>query len=132
MISFIPKVGTERISFGTSKEELIRVLGNPINEKTISDMDGYAKSRYNLYYEDIDFLWTPELGVIAIGVNTEQLQVALWGTQINNMSTNALIEFLTIKGCETQLTESNGWDEQDVISYSHGLIASFCEDKLEY
>lgn len=131
-IKLIPKIGIENVPFGISKEALIRIFGYPINQQKISDIDGYPKSRYNLFYEHKNFLLTPELGFISMSVDTEQLQVNLWDTSINDMSANELINFLKTKCSDIHVTEPNGWYEQDIISNSHGIIASFCEDKLEY
>ena len=64
-------------------------------------------------------------------METEQSLITLWGTEINSMNQSELAEFLTNKQCDARIGTTDGWEDSDVESLDHGIIASFSENRLE-
>jgi hypothetical protein len=132
-MKLIPKLGADDIRFGTPEDELVRRFGSPTSVQSLNDVDLYPKSRRLMSYVERDFLVTPELGMISISVDIEATRsiIDLWGTPINDMSPTELADFLEKQGCESTLTNPDGWGDQTVTSHTHGIIAFFCEKTLE-
>ena len=131
LMNVVPKTGMSDVPFGMSDAELVKLLGPPITEQTLGDVDTHPRARRVLNYVDRGFLTTPELGVISIMLEAEQTSISLWDTEINSMNPTELAEFLAGKQCGVRIAKPDGWRDQDVESLEHGIIASFCENQLE-
>jgi hypothetical protein len=130
-MKLIPKLGADGTRFGTPADELVRQLGTPISEQQLGDVDTHPKSRCIMNYEGRDFLVTPELGIISLDIEAPRLTIELWDTPINDMSPTELAGFLEKQGCESTLTNPDGWGDQTVESLSNGIIAFFSDGTLE-
>lgn len=130
-MNVVPKTGMSDVPFGMSDADLIELLGLPITEQTLNDVETHPKSRRVLNYVERGFLTTPELGVISIILDAKQTSVSLWDTEINSMNPSELAEFLAAKRCDVRMANPDGWGDQDVEALDHGIIASFCENRLE-
>ncbi|PSB58097.1 hypothetical protein [Chamaesiphon polymorphus] len=130
-MNLIPTVGAENIYFGTTESVLINLLGKPVSIQQLSNTDGYPRDRRILDYGKYFFLINDDCGVISITVEAIATPLLLWDKDISLFSPIDLQGYLGTMGYSANIEHEPPWDDCDVIAIECGVIAYFCEDKLE-
>jgi hypothetical protein len=130
-MNLIPTVGTDDISFGMSELRVVQRFGQPVSKQQLLNIDGYPKDRRILDYAEYSFLINPYAGLLSITVDISADRLTLWGRDILLFSPEELQIYIRTMGYSTSIECDLQWDECHVTAIECGLIAYFCEDKLE-
>jgi hypothetical protein len=130
-INLIPPFGADNIPFGTPESALVERFGKPITEQQLSNTTGYPIDRRVLDYRVLYFLVNADNGLISITVDMSDFSIVLWGKDVSLLSPTELQTYIGTIGYSTSVENEPQWDECDVMASECGLIASFCEGKLE-
>ncbi len=74
-MKILPAEGTDVITFGMTRHQVVERLGQPANATRLGDLPGYPRNRESLDYCGLSVLLTPGDGVISIDVDPS---VAVW------------------------------------------------------
>jgi hypothetical protein len=130
-INLVPPFGADGIPFSTAESILVEIFGKPMTEQKLSNTDGYLIDRRVLDYGKHYFLINVDNGLIAITVDISNSPIILWGKDVSLLSPIELQTYIGTIGYSTSIEYEPQWDEYDVMAIDCGLIASFCEGKLE-
>ena len=130
-MNLIPAVGIDEIAFGTTQVEIVELLGEPTSEQVLSDTEGYPTERCVLNYDTRSFLFTPNDGLISIGIELSDEPIVLWKEDISPLTPIELQTYMRTKRYIANI-EKDGWGNCDIDVLEIGLLAFFTNEKLEW
>ncbi len=130
-MKILPAEGTDVITFGMTRHQVVERLGQPANATRLGDHPGYPRNRESLDYGGLSVLLTPGDGVISIDVDSSVPGVTLWDVEIFERTPDQVVDLIKAKGHRPEASVKDSWDDFDIHVLALGLNFYCSEDGLE-
>ena len=128
----VPREGRNDLRFGSSYDDVLRVLGSPDSETALHDFDSHPKGRRTLVYNDFSVTVASKLGVFGMSVHLSTDPLFLWDTCVNDLSVAEFETLLLNHGAHTETAPPTPYGATDVYSADYGILAYFGNDTMNH
>ena len=125
-----PNIGFGEITFGSTKDEIVKIVGKPEESEELSEDDEFYAVACNYWDEGYTLFFEGEDHAIFSCVETDNASSVLFGKQIFKLNEKDIVDLMKKNGFKELETEVETWGEKRV-SFEDALIDFYFDhDKL--